>query len=77
MKLTATELRRNLYRVLDRVIETGEPVEIVRDTGSVRIEAVRSPGSIWDRLEVHDVIRGDLMVSFEDVWGGEPELGDR
>ena len=73
MKLTATELRQNLYKILDRVAETGERVEIPRKSGTVRISTDR-PGSIWDRLEVYDVIAGDLNVSFGDVWDGEPEL---
>lgn len=28
--LTATELRRDIYNVLDRVLETGSPQEVVR-----------------------------------------------
>ena len=30
MALTASKLRENIYRVLDQVLETGEPVEIER-----------------------------------------------
>jgi hypothetical protein len=30
--LTATELRRDIYRVLDRVLQTGRPQEIVRQS---------------------------------------------
>ena len=35
--LTATELRANLYRVIDEVIATGEPCRIVRDGHAVEI----------------------------------------
>jgi prevent-host-death family protein len=35
--MKATELRAQLYRVLDRVAETGEPVEIVRKGRKLRI----------------------------------------
>ena len=35
MKMTATQLRSELYRVLDRVLETGEPVEVGRGKGTV------------------------------------------
>ncbi len=73
MKLTATELRQNLYNILDRVAETGEAVEVARKGGVVRISAVDRP-SIWDRLEVHDVLAGSVDVSFADSWDGEPEL---
>src|SRR5690606_4918275 len=37
MRMTATELRRRLYSVLDRVAETGEAVEIVRKGVTIRI----------------------------------------
>lgn len=30
MKVTASELRADVYRILDRVVQTGAPVEIVR-----------------------------------------------
>jgi antitoxin (DNA-binding transcriptional repressor) of toxin-antitoxin stability system len=30
MPVNATNMRKNLYRILDRVAETGEPVEIDR-----------------------------------------------
>jgi hypothetical protein len=35
MKVTATRLRSELYRILDRVLETGESVEVVRAKGTV------------------------------------------
>jgi len=37
MKVTATKLRADLYQILDRVIELGEPVEIERAGGTVVI----------------------------------------
>lgn len=30
MALTASRLRENVYKILDQVLETGQPVEIVR-----------------------------------------------
>jgi prevent-host-death family protein len=73
MKVTATELRQNLYRIIDSVIETGEPVEITRKLGTVRIVPDRKT-SIWDRLEVHNVLVGDVEQSWDRIWDGEPEL---
>lgn len=43
MKLTATQLRSELYRVLDRVLETGEPVEVERASGTIVIRRLESP----------------------------------
>ncbi|NBB90822.1 MAG: type II toxin-antitoxin system prevent-host-death family antitoxin [Spirochaetes bacterium] len=73
MKVTATELRQNLYRILDTVLETGEPVEVARKGGTVRIVPDKKT-TIWDRLEAHDVITGDIEDSWDGIWDGEPEL---
>jgi prevent-host-death family protein len=73
MKVSVTELRQNLYRIIDTVLETGEPVEVARKGGTVRIVPDKK-ASIWDRLEVHDVIAGDIEESWHGIWDGEPEL---
>jgi hypothetical protein len=43
MKLAATQLRTELYRVLDRVLESGETVEVVRPRGTVVLHAAKKP----------------------------------
>ena len=37
MKVTATQLRANIYRILDEALRTGEPVIIERDGRTLRI----------------------------------------
>ncbi|MGI8575969.1 MAG: type II toxin-antitoxin system Phd/YefM family antitoxin [Egibacteraceae bacterium] len=37
MAITASELRRNVYRLLDEVLETGVPLEIERGGHRLRI----------------------------------------
>jgi len=37
MRVTASKLRENVYRILDEAIETGVPVEIVRKGVVLRI----------------------------------------
>jgi len=37
MRITASRLRENIYRVLDEAIETGVPVEVIRKGTVVRI----------------------------------------
>ena len=49
MAISASELRRNVYRVLDRVADTGQPVEIVRRGRRLRIVPVE-PASKLSRL---------------------------
>ncbi len=79
MNMTATELRQNLYRILDQALETGETVEIRRKRGVLRIVPERS-ASVWDRLEVHDVFpdgaSSDIDQPWASLWDGEPELYD-
>lgn len=42
MKITATKLRAELYQILDRVLQTGEPVEVTRAEGTVVIKPLVS-----------------------------------
>src|SRR5262249_52950597 len=42
--LTATELRQNLYRVIDEVLATGRPCRVVRGKRAVLIEPERPKG---------------------------------
>ncbi len=61
MRMTATELRANLYKALDQMLATGEPIEITRKgrTLKLTLEPVEQKGSILDRLVPHDCIVGD------------------
>lgn len=49
MAVTASELRQDVYRLLDQVLETGEPLEIERKGRKLRIVAADT-GSKLDRL---------------------------
>ncbi|MBI2346025.1 MAG: type II toxin-antitoxin system prevent-host-death family antitoxin [Deltaproteobacteria bacterium] len=55
-RLTASKLRENIYRVLDRVAATGEPVEIVRKGTVLRIVPPR-PISRLAHLPKRKVLR--------------------
>jgi hypothetical protein len=56
--LTASTLRADVYRVLDEVLSSGQPVEIERRGRRLRIVAVEPRGRLA-LLEAHDVIAGD------------------
>lgn len=59
MELTATQLRANLFKTLDAILETGEAVEIIRHGRKIRITA-DPPTSRMARLTPHpDAIIGD------------------
>lgn len=58
--MTASELRQNIYRLLDQVLDTGVPMEIERRGRTLRI----SPEPQRDKLD--NLKRRDCMV-------GDPE----
>jgi antitoxin (DNA-binding transcriptional repressor) of toxin-antitoxin stability system len=67
----ATDLRKDIYRILDRVLETGQAVEIVRKGRRLRI-APLDPRPATERLRpILDLIVGD-PASLEHVdWSSE------
>lgn len=70
MKTTATALRKDLYNLLDRVLETGEPIEVERNGRIVRLVPGRPP-SRFDRLIRRDVIVGDPDELIHMDWSSE------
>lgn len=42
MKVTATKLRADLYRILDRILKTGEELEVTRASGTLVIKTKTS-----------------------------------
>lgn len=57
MKVSATQLRQNLYNLLDQVISTGIPLEIERNGKVLKIIPPNKNNKL-DNLEPHDVING-------------------
>ncbi|MGH7898170.1 MAG: hypothetical protein ACREQQ_09465, partial [Candidatus Binatia bacterium] len=60
MKITASKLRENIYKILDQVLETGAPVDIPRshairpavDLGTDPLDADSDDDLLDDGLEV-------------------------
>jgi len=71
MLVTVSRLRSNIYRLLDHVLETGEPIEIERKGRKLKIIAQRS-GDRLSALRRHD---GYLKIAPESIvhldWTGE------
>ena len=63
MALTASRLRENIYKILDKVIDTGIPVEIERRGKKLRIVPV----------EPATVGKLDNLIDRSDVFLCEPE----
>lgn len=73
MALTASKLRENIYKILDQVLATGVPVEIVRAGRRLRIVAADEPAtSKLDRLKARpDVLIGDPQSIVHLDWSAE------
>jgi prevent-host-death family protein len=58
MAITATALRQNVYQILDEVIETGKPVEVIRKGSVVRLVPQKKVSKL-SRLIKRKVYDGD------------------
>jgi prevent-host-death family protein len=72
MALNATELRANLYRVLDRVAETGEPVEIIRKGRTLNIVVAGPKDKFKKLIKRDDYLKCDpdeiVHMDWSDQW---------
>ena len=77
MPLSASRLRQDIYRILDQVITTGVPVEVVRKGHRLRIVPA-DPPSRMARLVPHpDAVVGDpedlVHMDWSEEWNPGPE----
>jgi antitoxin (DNA-binding transcriptional repressor) of toxin-antitoxin stability system len=71
MAVSASELRQNVYRLLDEVLRTGQPLEIERGGRRLRIVPVEAPAKL-SRLSPHPgTILGDPEELVHLDWTGE------
>ncbi len=57
--VTATELRGNIYNLLDEVLNTGVPIEINKNGKKLRITPVANVDKIENLISRPDVINGN------------------
>ena len=69
--MKATELRQNLYKILDELLETGQTLTIERKGKILRI-VPDVPTKKLDRLKEHKTIVGNpndlLNLDWSDLW---------
>ena len=79
MKVTPTQLRQNIYAILDEVLEKGVPVEVVRKGKILRIvpeqktsklDRIRGLGKLWVG-DPDDIFKIDWMKNWR-----EPQILD-
>jgi Antitoxin Phd_YefM, type II toxin-antitoxin system len=73
---TASKLRANIYRMLDEVLETGQPLEIERN-GKTLVITPKEEQSLWDRLPRREgAIVGDpdelIHIDWSSEWNPGP-----
>ena len=59
MTINASNLRKDIYRLLDSVIASGEPLEIERNGTFLKVVPDIRKSSKLDRLVRHDCIAGN------------------
>lgn len=57
--VTPTQLRSNIYNLLDEVLTTGIPLEIIKGEKKLRIITVEKPNKLDNLVFRPDVIQGD------------------
>ena len=79
MKVTPTQLRQNIYAILDEVLDKGVPVEVVRKGKILRIvpeqktsklDRIRGLGKLWVG-DPDDIFKIDWMKNWR-----EPQILD-
>lgn len=71
MTLTASDLRKNIYKFLDKTLETSKPLQIKRKGRMLKIVPVIEKNKFL-RLNKHDCIVGDpdalVHVDWQNEW---------
>jgi antitoxin (DNA-binding transcriptional repressor) of toxin-antitoxin stability system len=71
MALTASELREDVYRILDQILETGVPVEIERRGQLLKIVPVEARKKLDNLTERPEFLRCDPEEIVSLDWPGE------
>jgi prevent-host-death family protein len=72
--VTPTQLRTNIYNLLDEVLKTGLPLEIKKGDKKLRIVPVEEVDKLQNLVTRPDVIQGDPDDLVEIDWMDEVNL---
>jgi hypothetical protein len=71
MAYSATDLRKDIYKILDRVLETGVAAEIERNGRRLRIVPVEATPPLERLRPIPGLIVGDPALLEHVDWSGE------
>jgi antitoxin (DNA-binding transcriptional repressor) of toxin-antitoxin stability system len=71
MKLSASKLRENVYRILDQVLATGEPVDIERKGKILRIVPTERSSKLGRLKPRKRYLKADPQSIVHLDWSGE------
>ena len=71
MTISVTKLRANLYEIVDRVIETGVPVEIERKGERIRLQRAKPKSKLQKLAKNPNTIVGDPEDIVHMDWSSE------
>ncbi|MBV7328256.1 type II toxin-antitoxin system Phd/YefM family antitoxin [Chloroflexi bacterium TSY] len=72
--VTPTELRSNIYHLLDEVLNTGMPLEIKKGEQRLRIVPVKKVDKLQNLISRPDVIQGNPDDLVDIHWDSEVNL---
>ena len=72
--ITPTQLRTNIYNLLDEVLKTGIPLEIKKGGRKLRVVSVDKVDKLKNLIPRPDAIRGDPNDLAEISWVDEVNL---
>ena len=72
--ITVTELRGNIYKLLDEVLDTGIPIEINKGNKKLRIISVKTKNKLHNLVSRPNVIKGNPDELVEISWEKEINL---
>lgn len=72
--VTPTELRGNIYHILDEILETGIPIEVVKGDQKLLISPVKPPNKLQNLKKRKNVIKGDPNDLVSIKWDEEINL---
>ncbi len=72
--ITPTELRSNIYQILDEILDTGIPIEIEKGGKKLLIKPVEQPNKLKNLKKRKNIIKGDPNDLVNLTWEKEINL---